>query len=169
MTRQDYIKKWFSYGVTLVLVAVLQGLVFTRLRAFGLIPMLLPLALVALATLEGPVSGAGFGIAVGIVSMYVDGGSAWVIVLACLGGLAVGLIARYVLRQDFIGHLICSVGLLVLRMAWCVIPRWIEGVAELSVLLRVGIGELLWTLMFTPVIYLMFRFVYRRWGSAYYA
>ena len=53
MTRQDYIKKWFSYGVTLVLVAVLQGLVFTRLRVFGLIPMLLPLALVALATLDG--------------------------------------------------------------------------------------------------------------------
>lgn len=38
-----------------------------------------------------------------------------------------------------------------------------------AVLLRVGIGELLWTLVFTPVIYLMFRFVYRRWGSAYYA
>lgn len=168
MTRQDLIKKWFSYGVVLVLTALLQSLVLTRLRLWGVIPMLLPLALVALATLEGPVAGAGFGIAVGVFSMYVDSGSAWVVVLSCLGGLAVGLIARYVLRQDFVGHFICSAGVLALRLAWCVLPRWAEGVAELPVLLSVGVPELLWSMAFTPVIYLMFRFVYRRWGSAYY-
>lgn len=169
MTRQDHLKKWISYGIALVLTALLQGLIFSRLRLFGVIPMLLPLALVALATLEGPVSGGGFGIAVGILSMYVDGGGAWVIVFACAGGLAVGLIARYVLRQDFVGHLICSAGLLALRLLWCVTPRWAGGVAQLPVLLEVGVSELLWSLAFTPVIYLLFRFVYRRWGSAYYA
>lgn len=169
MTRQDFIKKWLFYGLALAMTAGLQGLVFSRFRLMGTVPVLLPLALAALATLEGAASGAGFGVAVGVFSMYTDGSGPWIILAASLGGLVVGLVARYVLRQDFIGYIICAVGLYALRLAWCVVPRWLAEVAPLEVLLRVGVPEALWSLLFSPVIYLLFRFFYRRWGSAYYA
>lgn len=168
MTRQDFVKKWIFYGLALAIAAGLQGLVFARFRLMGTMPVLLPLALAALATLEGAAAGAGFGVAVGVVSMYADGSGAWIILAASLGGLAVGLMAQYVLRQDFIGYIICSLGIYALRLAWCVLPRWLEQIAPLEVLLRVGVPELLWSLALSPVIYLLFRFMYRRWGSAYY-
>ncbi len=168
MTRQDFIKKWAFYGLALAITAGLQGLIFGRFRLMGTIPVLLPLALAALATLEGAACGAGFGVAVGVVSMYADGSGPLVIVVASLCGLFVGLIAQYVLRQDFIGYIICSMGIYALRLAWCVLPRWLERAAPLEVLLRVGVPELLWSLLFSPVVYLLFRFMYRRWGSAYY-
>ena len=169
MTRQDFLKKWTFYALALLLTAFLQALVFSRLRLFGFIPVLLPAALSALATLEGPASGAGFGIAVGILSMYVDGESAWVILLASAGGLAAGLLARYVLRQDFVGHVICTAGLLAVRMLYYFLSHLAGGAAPVSVLLGVALPEFLWSMAFSPVIYLLFRFVYRRWGSAYYA
>lgn len=168
MTRQDFIKKWLAYALVLALTAGLQELVFSRLRPFGVVPVLLPLAMAALAALEGAVSGAGFGTAVGVMSIYLDASSAWVILCFCLGGIFTGILAQYVLSRSFLGYAVCSLGALVLHMAAQVLPRWLGGFAPLPVLLRVGVPELLWTMALSPIIYFMFRFVYRRWGSAYY-
>lgn len=169
MTRLDFFKKWFAYGAVLVFLAILQGLVFTRFRLMGTIPMLLPLALTALAALEGAAAGAGFGTAVGVMSMYVDGSGAGVILGACLCGLIVGMLVRYLLRQNFVGYLMCSAGVLALRLVWCVLTRWLQGAAGLEILLRVGVPEFLWSLAFSPLVYLLFRFVCRRWGSVYFS
>lgn len=168
MTRQDFAKKWIAYSLALILTAALQELVLTRLRPLGVIPVLLPLAMTALAALEGPVDGAAFGIAVGVMEMYLDGAGAWAILLCCLGGLITGLLAQYVLSQNFVGHVVCAVGALAIRGAWMVFVHWRAGAAALPVLLRLAGTEALWTVLFCPVVYLMFRFAYRRWGSFYY-
>lgn len=169
MARQDLIKKWMAYALALILTSGLQSLVFTRLKPLGVVPVLLPLAMTALASLEGAVSGAGFGIAVGVMSMYVDGGNAWVILLTCLGGLIAGLVAKYMLSRSFMGYLLCSLGVLALRVVWMAGSRWLTGAAALPVLLKVGGLELLWSMALSPIVYGSFRFVYLRWGSAYYA
>lgn len=169
MTRQDLIKKWTAYTLALILTSGLQSLVFTRLKPLGVVPVLLPLAMIALASLEGAAAGAGFGIAVGVMSMYVDRGNAWVILLTCLGGLITGLVAKYMLSRSFMGYMLCSLGALALRMIWMVGSRWLAGVASLPVLLSVGGLELLWSMALSPIVYILFRFVYLRWGSAYYA
>lgn len=169
MPRQELVIKWLSYGILLALIALLQGLVFTRLRLWGTIPMLLPLGLSALAVLEGPESGAGYGIAVGIVSMYVNGGGPVWVVLSCAIGITIGLITRYVLRQGLWGHCLCCAGVLLLHLLWAVVFRWITGVAPFGVLLSVGLPEFFWSLLLAPAVYYLYRFVYKRWGSAYYA
>lgn len=168
MTRQDFIKKWIMYALALALTAGLQELVFTRLRPLHVVPVLLPVALAALAALEGAAAGAGFGIAVGTLSMFLDGAGAGIILLACLGGLVTGLLARYVLSRSFLGCLVCSLGMLALRMVWLVLGHWLRGAAPLPVLLRVGALELAWTMLLCPVVYAMFRFIYPRWGAGYY-
>lgn len=169
MTRQDFIKKWIMYALALALTAGLQELLFSRLRPLGVVPVLLPLALTALAALEGAAAGAGFGIAVGVLSMFLDGAGAGIILLACLAGLISGLLARYVLSRSFFGCLVCSLGALILRMAWLVLTHWLQGAAPLSILLRVGGLELAWTMLLCPLVYAMFRFIYPRWGAGYYA
>lgn len=169
MARQDTIKKWLAYALALIVTAGLQSLVFTRLKPLGVVPVTLPLAMAALASMEGAASGAGFGIAVGVMSMYVDKGSAWVILLACLGGLITGLVAKYMLSRSFMGYMLCSLGALVLRVIWMAGSRWLAGTAALPVLLKVGALELVWTMALSPIVYALFRFVYLRWGSAYYA
>lgn len=169
MTRQDFIKKWAAYALALVLTAALQELLFSHLRPLGVVPVLLPLALAALAALEGAAAGAGFGIAVGVFSMFLDGMGAWIILLGCLAGLVTGLLARYVLSRSFLGFVVCSLGMLVLRMACLVVTYWLRGAAPIPVLLRVGGLELGWTMLLCPVIYGMFRFIYPRWGAGYYA
>lgn len=169
MTRQDFIKKWAAYALALIFTAALQELVFSHLRPFGVAPVLLPAALAALAALEGPAPGAGFGIAVGIFSMFLDAAGAEAVLLSCLGGLIAGLVARYVLSRSFMGCFLCCLTMLALRMAWVVLPRWLNHVAPLPVLLQVAVPELLWSLLLCPAVYGMFRFIYPRWGAGYYA
>ena len=167
MTQRDHMIQWLAYGAALLLTAGLERLVLTRLPLLGILPVLLPLALTACATLEGPRAGAGFGIAVGLL-MAAGGGGIALIPLCSAAGMAIGLMTRYVLRQDFVGHLLCCVLVLLIRMVWCVGTRLAAGVADAPTLLAVGVPELLWSLVFSGPIYLLFRFVCRRWGRLYY-
>ena len=57
MTRQDLIHKWAVYALALLPVWLLDSCILPRFPLFGITPMLLPLALTAVAVLEG--SGAG--------------------------------------------------------------------------------------------------------------
>ena len=67
MTRRDQIHKWFVYALALVPVWLLDEFVLNRVPLFGVVPMLLPLTVVAVAVLEGSGAGGGFGLAVGLV------------------------------------------------------------------------------------------------------
>ena len=69
MTRQDLIHKWAVYALALLPVWLLDSCILPRFPLFGVTPMLLPLALTAVAVLEGSGAGGGFGLAVGLVWM----------------------------------------------------------------------------------------------------
>lgn len=167
MTRRDHVIQWTAYGIALLLVALAEHLVFSRTQLFGVMPVLLPSALVACATLEGPRSGAGFGIAVGVLMSIFAMGGFWRMAVCSAAGLAAGLITRYVLRQDFVGHFLCCFFALFLRMIWCIGTRLISGAAGLPALLLVGFPELLWSMIFTVPVYLLFLFICRHWGRIY--
>ena len=139
MTQRDRMLQWAAYGIALLLILGVETLLLSRLPFRGTLPVLLPLALAACATLEGPRAGAGFGIAVGILMAVAAGGGFWRIPLCSAAGMGVGLIARYVLHQDFMGHLVCSALLLFCRMLWCIGIRLFLGVADLATLFSVGL------------------------------
>ena len=67
MTRSDFIIKWGVYTLALVPVWILELYVLSRYPLFGVKPMLLPLAVVAVAVLEGSTAGGGFGLFVGVL------------------------------------------------------------------------------------------------------
>lgn len=53
MTTKDFTVKWLAYTLALLPVWLMECFLLSRYPLFGVKPMLLPLAVVAVATLEG--------------------------------------------------------------------------------------------------------------------
>jgi len=166
LTRKKHIAKWLFYLLALVPVWFLEAAVLRRMPVFGVFPMLLPLAAVAVAVLEGSAVGTGYGLAVGILcdAVYYGTGGSMTIGLALVGAAA-GLITQYALRQNFFGYILCAGGSLAALDTLRVLRRLLGGTAQLEPLLKIALPEVFWSLLFAPVIYLLFRLVHRRVGG----
>ncbi len=165
MTRRDFIIKWLAYGIALAVITILDYYILAPLPIA--LPMLLPMAAVAVGTLEGPLSGAGFGMAAGFVLDTVGhGGPLFIPALAAVGWLC-GLLTQYVLRRDLVGHLLCAAGTMLVWELCQVGSRLVAGVAPLRLLLRVAVPELLWTLLFSLPVYWIARFCCVHFGRIY--
>lgn len=163
MTRRDFFIKWLAYSLALLPVWFAQAYLLSSYPLFGVRPMLLPLAAMAVATLEGPVAGAGFGLAVGLLfDTQLTGAAGAVVLLLPLLGVAAGAVTRYGLRQDFLGCLLCSAGALVILDTLRILVRLLAGRAPLGAMAQVAGKEILWSLCFTPLVYLLFRWVFDR-------
>lgn len=163
MTTRDFCIKWLAYGLALLPVWFLEAFLFSRYPILGLKPMLLPLAAVAAASLEGASGGAGFGLVVGILFDAYQGRIPGLFTLALTGlGLCTGLLCRYFLRQNLMGCFLCSAMTLCAIDALRVLARLLAGVAPLPLLLALAGKEILCSLCFVPLVYLVFRWVFER-------
>lgn len=163
MTRRDFILKWLLYALALLPIVLLEIYVFPRLPIFGIIPTLLPVAAVTTAMLEGPVAGAGFGLFVGILSDAMTPGTpGFSIICLALLGYAAGAAARYGIRQNMLGCLICSAGALAVLGLLRIVYSLFRGVASFWRLLLVALPEIVLSLVFLPLIYGIFLWVFRR-------
>ncbi len=164
VTTKDFTIKWAAYALALLPVWFLESFLLSRFPLFGVTPMLLPLAAMAAATLEGASAGAGFSLAVGVLfDAVVPGGVPGVMTfLMALLGLGAGLLAQYALRQDLIGCFICSALALAAIDALRIAARLLRGGIPLEPMLWVAGKEILWSLCFVPPVYLLFRWVFRR-------
>ena len=166
MTRRDFIHKWFIYALGLVPIWLLDACILPRYPLWGSVPMLLPLAAAAVSVLEGAYSGAGFGLAVGLLwELAYPGGFGGQVFFLALAGMAMGAVSQYALSQSFAGCLICSAGVLGLLDLLRVGLRLFINAAGLTALLQVAGPEFLWSLAWTPQVWLLFRFIYNRVGG----
>ena len=94
MTRRDQIYKWCIYALGLFPIWVLDAFVLSRYPLLGITPTLLPLAVSAVAVLEGALPGSGFGLAVGLLWTLAYPGSSSLLVfgMALAGFLVLSLI-----------------------------------------------------------------------------
>ncbi|RKI65419.1 rod shape-determining protein MreD [bacterium 1xD42-67] len=166
MTRRDLIHKWTVYALGLLPVWVLDAYILSRYPLWGTSPMLLPLAVAAVAVLEGAYAGTGFGLAVGLLwELAYPGGFGGLVFYLALAGMAMGAVSQYALSQSFAGCLICSAGVLGLLDLLRVARGLLVDLASLSDLLQVAVPEFLWSLAWTPPVWLLFRTIYRRVGG----
>lgn len=166
MTTRDQIHKWFFYALGLFPVWVLDAFVLNRLTFFGVIPLLLPLAVVSVAVLEGAYAGAGFGLAVGLLwELSYPGGFGGLVFGMTLAGTATGAVAQYALNQNFLSCLICSAGVLGALDGMQLIRALFIRLDTLDVLLRVAVPEVLLSLCWTPLVYFIFHVIHRRVGG----
>ena len=162
MTRQDFLIKWGVYALALLPVWFCQAFVLNRL-SLGLTPVLLPLAAVAVAVLEGAVAGAGFGLGVGILCDAVYFGTDGAMTLGlCVAGMAAGALAQYLLRQNLVGCLLCSLLALAGMDGVRIAVRLLRGSGELGAMLSLAGREILLSLIFVFPVYALFLWVYHR-------
>ena len=162
MTRQDFLIKWGVYALALLPVWFCQAFVLNRLP-LGLTPVLLPLAAVAVAVLEGAVAGAGFGLGVGILCDAVYFGTDGAMTLGlCVAGMAAGALAQYLLRQNLVGCLLGSLLALAAMDGVRIAVRLLRGSRELGAMLSLAGREILLSLIFVFPVYALFLWVYHR-------
>lgn len=163
MTRRDFLIKWLVYTLALLPILILTLYVFPWIPIFGTIPALLPVAAITVAVLEGPVGGAGFGLFVGILSDALIPGIPGTMTFAlCFLGVCAGAAARYGVRQNMVGCLICSTGAMFMINLIRVIYLLLRDAAPLGILLSTSLAEIFWSLVFLPLIYGIFLWVFRR-------
>ena len=163
MTRRDFLIKWLVYTLALLPILILTLYVFPWIPIFGTIPALLPVAAITVAVLEGPVGGAGFGLFVGILSDALIPGIPGTMTFAlCFLGACAGAAARYGVRQNMVGCLICSTGAMFMINLIRVIYLLLRDAAPLGILLSTSLAEVFWSLVFLPLIYGIFLWVFRR-------
>ena len=166
MTRRDMIHKWSVYALGLLLVWVLDAYILPRYPLLGISPMLLPPALAAVAVLEGAFAGTGFGLAVGLLwELAYPGGFGGLVLFMALAGLATGALSQYALSQSLPGCLLCTAGVLAALDSLRVLRGLITHAAGLPALLQVAVPECLLTLVWTPLVYLLFRTIFNRVGG----
>ena len=163
MTRQDFFIKWGVYALALLPVWFCEVYILNRFPLFGVAPMLLPLAAIAVAVLEGTVAGAGFGLGVGILcdAVYFNPDGAMTLGL-CLLGFGAGALAQYVLRQNLLGCLLCSLLALVCIDAVRILSRLLAGTATLPTMLSLAGREIAWSMVFIFPVYALFLWVFHR-------
>lgn len=166
MTRRDFIHKWLVYALGLLPVWLLDAYILPRYPLYGTSPMLLPLAVAAVAVLEGAYSGTGFGLGVGLLwELAYPGGFGGLVFFMALAGMAMGAVSQYALSQTFVGCLICAAGTVGLLELLRIARGLLTNAAPLSALLEAAAPEFLWSLAWTPLIWLLFRAVYRKVGG----
>lgn len=163
MTRQDFFIKWGVYALALLPVWFCEVYLLNRIPLFGVAPMLLPLAAIAVAVLEGTVAGAGFGLGVGILcdAVYFNPDGAMTVGL-CLLGVGAGALAQYVVRQNLVGCLLCSLLALVCIDGVRILANLLTGSASLPVLLSLAGREIAWSMVFVLPVYALFLWVFHR-------
>ncbi len=163
MTRRDFLIKWLVYALALLPILILTLFLFPRIPLFGITPALLPVAAITVAVLEGPVGGTGFGLFVGILADAMIPGipGTMTFALAFLGACS-GAAARYGVHQNLLGCLICSGISLSLINLVRVLFLFLRNTAPMGPLLLTAVGEIFWSLVFLPLIYGIFRWVFQR-------
>lgn len=166
MTRSDLIHKWLVYALGVVPVWLLDAYILPRFPVFGVAPMLLPLAVVSVAVMEGIAAGAGFGMGVGLLwEAAYPGGFGGLVIGMALAGMASGAVAQYALRQPYAGSLLCSACTLLALDGLRVLRGFVTDSAPLAVLLRTAVPEVLLSLAWSPVVWFIFRRIFNRVGG----
>lgn len=155
--------KWVSYSAAFLLIFFFESCVFNRFPAFGAIPMLAPLVVVAVALFEGSRNGALFGLAIGFFcsAVYYRGGLLMLPILAIIG-IGTGATRKQKIGRSLLGCAICGLGsLTLLELAHMSYRLLFDGVS-LATLIQVALPELLYSMVFLIPIYLLIRTVYHR-------
>lgn len=161
MRRSDVIK-WLIYALCGWIVWTAETLFLNRLPIFGVIPVLLPLAAVAVGLWEGDTAGAVYGLCLGVFADAVYPGLPGGMTLGlCLMGWLTGAMSRYRVRQNLLGYLICAVTAMTVLEAARVLSAALSRLGPLPALLSRGGRELGCSLLYAVPVYLLVTLAHR--------
>ena len=146
----------------LLLTYILQAAVFSRVLIFGAKPLLLPIAVSAVALFEGSVKGGIFGIFAGILCdiSFNQPAVEFTLILTILG-LAIGFLSEALLIKGFPSYFCCSLGTLIICAVCQTFSFLVFDGVSVFVLLTATLKQTLASIIFTIPIYYIVRFAHR--------
>lgn len=162
-STKDIVIRILTHSVLLLVLFVLQSMFFSRLRIFGVAPLILPVAVVGVALFEGPSWGGVFGVAAGL---FCDAGfpetAVFFTILLTLVGMGAGLLSDFYLTKGLSSFILCSALALAL-IAFLQMFAFLvfDGVSP-GALLKTGGLQTLYSILFVFPLYYFVRRISRR-------
>lgn len=161
MRRSDFVK-WLIYALGVVVVWMAETLFLNRLPLFGVIPVLLPLAAVAVGLLESTLAGAVFGLCLGVFADAVYPGLPGGMTLGlCVIGWLTGAMSQYRVQKNLLGYLICAVSALTGVEVFRAGSALLSHLGPPSAVLSLAGRELGCSLIYAIPVYLLFKLIHR--------
>lgn len=157
------LRRGVLYALFLLVVLMVQNMALSHVAILGVRPMILPVAVVAVALFEGGVWGGVFGLCAGLLTdmNFAETAVLFTIVFTVIGFLT-GMLAQFVLNRRFFSYLFISLAALILT-AFCQMFQLLvfQGADPVRLLITAGL-QTLWSLPFCIPVYFPCRALARR-------
>lgn len=134
---------------------------FNRFPVNGAVPEIVSIAVAAVGCFEGSLSGALYGLGVGLFcsTVYYRGGSMMIAICTLVGWLS-GLTTNRRVGKNFLGVTLCGSLSIILLEGIRVFYYFVFGGNDMETLLSIAIPEGLYSLVFVIPMYFMFAIIY---------
>jgi hypothetical protein len=147
----------------IVVVYILQSMVFTYIPIDGIIPVLLPTAVVGIATFEGSSRGGGYGLLAGMLCDVSFNQPVIVMtVVLTLVGIVVGILSETIMARGFPSFFLCCIGALILTSFVSMFSLLFFSGVDVKALFEIGYKQTLYSMIFIFPIYFAARSLGRR-------
>ena len=159
--------RWLFYGLAAGLCLIVQGMVLDRLRLWGIHPFLPPVLVAAAAAQEDRQESLCAAAVFGLICDLTMAPPAPCFYTATFAATAflTGLMAKHLIVPGLFCALVASVLAFLLDGAAHTVVLTYRGVSDLSSAAAITGSELLLTLPLTPLIYLLYRPIHRRFQA----
>lgn len=157
------LRRTIVYAVTLAIVFAVQDLLVARLPLWGVRPMMIPAAVVAIGLYEGGLWGGFLGLAAGFFydMGYIEQNVLFTILLTAVGFFS-GVLGKYLLHKGFVSYMALVLAAMVLITAAQMFPfLFFTDTRDIAVW-RTGLIQILWSLPWAVPVYFPCRAIAAR-------
>lgn len=157
--------KWLTYGILIAAVMVMESTLLCKITLFGATPALVPYLVAAIAMREGSTGAAGIGLMAGIITdSMVPGVTGFYTVTFVLCGVVVGILCRMLFQTHYFASLLYwLISAAITNGLYYVILFVLWGRPVGNTMLLCMLGEVLTTVLFTPLLYFAVWKINRRY------
>ncbi len=157
------LRRAIVYAVTLAIVFAVQDLVAARVPLWGVRPMMIPAAVVAIGLFEGGLWGGFLGLATGFFfdMGYIEQTVLFTVLLTVTGFFA-GVLGKYLFHKGFLSYMALVLAAMILVTAAQMIPFLFFTDTRDAAVWRVGLVQILWSLPWAVPVYFPCRAIAAR-------
>jgi hypothetical protein len=142
----------------IVAIYILQGMVFTYIPINGTVPVLLPIAVVGIATFEGSFRGGGYGLMAGMLcDISFNEPVMLMTVTLTLVGIVIGVLSETIMARGFPTYFLGCLAALVLTAFVSMFSLLFFKSVDMMALLQTAGMQTLYSMIFTIPIYFIVR------------
>ena len=161
--KKRAILKVLRYGLFLLVLYILQGLIFSHFKIFGSVPMLFPMAVIGVALFAGINTGGVFGLFAGILcDISLNETAALFTITYTIIGLLIGTLSESVITRSMLSYCILSLLALMLTAFFQMFSLLFFVGERPELLVETAVIQTLVSLIFLFPIYAVTRLIIRR-------